>query len=194
MSAGEFLSRLKQGAFADPVLAELRGGRAARARPVAGQAASVLRRLEQQLRLVAAHGGAAVYVRPLVRLGPAELWRPPLALAPARGAATPALVWGTFEAARASLIVELGDDAAAQERAAGYAAAGAPELWLLALCRGWTVRYRSPWAGSFASRTLWYPGEAVPVAALGASHVEALERGYAPAHPLAGGPDCGGLT
>ena len=192
MDAGEFLSRLKRGAFVDPPLAELRGGRPARARPAAGQAAVVLRRLEQQLAQVVGNSGSAVYYRPLVRVGPADVWRPPLALAPTRVTATPALVWGTFEAAKALLIVEIGDDGAALDRAAGYAAAGVPELWLLSLCQGWTVRYRSPWAGGFASRTLWYPGEGVPLVALGSAHVEALERGYSPAHPLAGGPDCGG--
>src|SRR5690554_3219397 len=113
LDAGEFLSRLKRGAFVDPPLAELRGGRPARARPAAGQAAVVLRRLEQQLAQVVGNSGSAVYYRPLVRVGPADVWRPPLALAPTRVAATPALVWGTFEAAKALLIVEIGDDGAA---------------------------------------------------------------------------------
>ncbi len=58
-----------------------------------------------------------------------------------------------------------------------YARVGIREVWLLDLERGWTEAYRTPWAGAFTSRTLWYPGEEVPLAALGGAGVLALEFG-----------------
>lgn len=72
---------------------------------------------------------------------------------------------------RAAAAVALAQD----ERLAAYALAGVREVWVLDLVRGWTEAYRAPWGGSYRSRTLWYPGEEVPIAALGGAVVESLE-------------------
>lgn len=192
MSAAHFLTLLKRGQLADPLFVELRGGRPQRAKPATGQTAGVLQRLERELAAAAAGAGAQVSIRPLVRLGAGDLWRPQFGLFPAGQAAGLHRLGATVEAGRALLVVELGGGATEAERLAGFAASGVSELWSLCLCRGWTVRYRSPWAGRFQSRTLWYPGEAVPLARLSGVQVEALEEGYRPAALLAGGPDCRG--
>lgn len=195
MAAAHFVTLLKRGQLAAPQHAELRAGKPHRVRPVTGQAAGVLQRLRRELEVAVVGAGlqASVSVRPLVRLGGTDLWRPQLALFPAREGAALTTQGATVEAARALLVVELGEGAAEAERLAGFASGGVGELWSLCLCQGWTVRYRSPWAGRFQSRTLWYPGEAVPVAALAGVQVEALEEGYRPATLLAGGPDCRNL-
>lgn len=192
MAAVHFLTLLKRGQLADPLHTELRGGKPQRLRPPRGQVAGVLQRLQRELELAVAGAGAQVSVRPLLRLGASDLWRPQLGLFPVREARTLDRSGATVEAARAVLVVELGEGAAEAERLAGFAAGGVSELWSLCLCQGWTVRYRSPWAGKFQSRTLWYPGEAVPVAGLAGVQVEALEEDYRPAALLAGGPDCRG--
>lgn len=192
MAAVHFLTLLKRGQLADPLHAELRGGRPRRLRPPSGQLAGVLQRLRRELELAVVGAGAQVIVRPLVRLGASDLWRPQLGLLPVREAGALHRSGGTVEAARVLLVVEVGEGAAEAERLAGFAAGGVNELWSLCLCQGWTVRYRSPWAGKFQSRTLWYPGEVVPVAGLAGVQVEPLEEGYRPAALLAGGPDCRG--
>ena len=191
LNATQFLTLLKRGRLAVPRLTELRGGRAVRLRQPAGQAAGVLQRLERQLGEALADSAAVVRVRPLVRLGAADLWRPPLALFPARGSSALGGVWATEEAAAALLVVLTGSGEAVQARMAGYAAAKAREVWVLDLCAGWTVRHLSIWAGKYQSRTLWYPGERVPVASRTGVVIEPLEQDYRPADKLAGGPDCG---
>ncbi len=192
LTGAEFVTLLKREQVADPHNAELRAGRAVRARPLTGQAAGVLQRLEQLLVQACAGTALQVRARPLVRLGPADLWRPHLGLMPARETSTIHASGATTEAASSRLIVLVGRGEVGPERLAGYAAAGVGELWSVSLCAGWTVRYRSPWAGRYQSRTLWYPGEGVPVAALSGAPVEALEEGFQPAGLFAGGPDCGG--
>ncbi|MCO5174648.1 MAG: Uma2 family endonuclease [Trueperaceae bacterium] len=61
-----------------------------------------------------------------------------------------------------------------EARLAAYAAAGVREVWSVDVRRGWTEAYRSPWGGAYRSRTLWYPGEAVPVTGLTDVAVETL--------------------
>ena len=185
------MTLLKRGQLADPQNAELRAGRPVRARPLTGQAASVLQRLERLLVQASVGSGVQVSARPLVRLGAEDLWRPHLALFPAGAVSAIHASGATTEAASARLVVLLGRGEVKPERLAGYAAAGVGEVWSVSLCEGWTVRYRSPWAGRYQSRTLWYPGEGVPVAALSGVQGEALEEGFKPAGVFAGGPDCG---
>lgn len=192
LAGAEFVTLLKRGQLADPQNAELRAGRPVRARPLTGQAASVLQRLERLLVQASVGSGVQVSARPLVRLGPHDLWRPHLGLFPVRAVSTLHASGATTEAAAARLIVLLSRGEARPERLAGYAAAGAGEVWSVSLCEGWTVRYRSPWAGRYQSRTLWYPGEGLPVVALGGTQIEALEEGFRPAGLFAGGPECGG--
>lgn len=189
VTAAEFLTLLKRGRLADPGNAELRAGRTHRVRPPKGQAAGVLQRLQAELQRAVAGTGAHVAAGPLVRLGAADLWRPRLSLYPARGASALTAPGGTLDGGALLLAVEL-SGASEVERLAAYAAAGVREVWCLALCEGWTVRYRSPWAGRYQSRTLWYPGESVPVMALPGVQVEALEEGFVATELVAGGPDC----
>src|SRR5690606_2637665 len=62
----------------------------------------------------------------------------------------------------AVVIIELARGRSTREvRVPLYAVAGARELWLLDVVRGWTEVLRSPWRGAYRSRTLWYPGEAL---------------------------------
>lgn len=62
------------------------------------------------------------------------------------------------------LVVEVTRDrSSAHQRLAHYAAAAVREAWLIDLRAYYTEVYRSPWAGLYRSRTLWYPGEAVPI-------------------------------
>ena len=83
---------------------------------------------------------------------------------------------GSLEPRAALLVVEVARGRLSHEvRAPLYAAAGAKELWLLEVGRGWAEVLRSPWRGLYRSRTLWYPGEAVPVSQLGVE-VEAMQR------------------
>lgn len=140
-----------------------------------------------------------VVVRPLVRVGPDDLVRPELALLVVRGhegsgagdRPTPptyvagALGTASVGPAQVALAVELAPPSGGRANEAdrmsarlmAYARAGIREVWLLDLERGWTEAYRTPWAGAFTSRTLWYPGEEVPLAALGGAGVLALEFG-----------------
>lgn len=100
------------------------------------------------------------------RLGPNDLLRADLALTlPASGNGG---LGGSLDPRSALLVVEVAHGRVSrEERAPSYAAAGAGELWLLEVGRGWTEVLRSPWGGLYRSRTLWYPGEPVPIAKLG---------------------------
>lgn len=140
---------------------------------------------------------ADALTRPLVGLGPEDLLRPEIAVLarPARWLekrgplAAPrerAMAGESVGAEGVVLAVELaGYGGRAQDRQrtervvtarlSAYARAGVREVWLLDLDRGWTEAYRAPWSGAFRSRTLWYPGEEVPLGSLPGVAVEALE-------------------
>lgn len=155
--------------------------------------ADLLARLERRLaRVVAREPRVAPGVglpialerAPLTRLGPTDVLRPELALVapprrgPGRTGSGPVGSGpvGSFDASSLLLVVEAschtGDDA----RLGSYAEAGVREVWWVDVAQGWTEALRSPWAGRFRSRTLWYPGEAVPIAGLWGVAVEALPR------------------
>lgn len=137
--------------------------------------------------------------RPLLGLGPEDLLRPEIAVlaTPARWLEEPEALGQPRERALAGeslgsegvvLAVELAiagrnaggrsrTEGAVTARLAAYARAGVREVWLLDLHRGWTEAYRAPWSGSFRSRTLWYPGEEVPLSSLPGVTALALETG-----------------
>lgn len=192
LTATQFLTRLKRGQLAQPQHAELQAGSAASVTPPTGQAAGVLARLQDQLAKAVAEQPVAIATRPLLRVSSVDLWRPHLGLLPQRHASALNAVGGSVEAGRLQLLVLLEARDQARTRLAGYAAAGVRELWVLDLCAAWTDSYRSPWAGSFQSRTLWYPGEGAPIAALPGVQVEALEEGFQPERSLLDGPECRG--
>jgi len=142
---------------------------------------------------------AHALTRPLLGLGPEDLLRPEIAVLarPARWLDEREALGAPRERALAGeslgvdgvvLAVELamagrhaGERSRTEEavtaRLAAYARAGVREVWLLDLRRGWTEAYRAPWSGSFRSRTLWYPGEEVPLSSLPGVAVLALETG-----------------
>lgn len=176
---------LREGPRAEPI-----GGKVAtRERPDAAHTASVLA-LEDRLReLRLAEEGVMVVRSPPVRLGPTDLLRPDLALLvdaetsagryhTARDGSKQAVVagvGGSFDPPAILLAVEVSRGRASlEQRLPLYAAAGIRELWLLDLRRGWTEALRSPWRGLYRSRTLWYPGERVPIVSLAGVMVEPL--------------------
>ncbi len=175
-----FLTLLKRGQVPHAADAELRSGRAVRSRPLAGQVAAVVERLRRLLAAAASGTELEVLERPLVRVGAADLWRPELCVLAARHVGM-AAVAATLEPGRLALLVEVASGTRLHERLAGFSAAGVREVWALDLVEGWTVRYRSPWRGLYRSRTLWYPGEELPLTALGGAGIEALEQGFTPA-------------
>ncbi len=81
---------------------------------------------------------------------------------------------GSFDAVDVLLAVEAVRSSWPERRLLRYAMAGLPEVWLLDLDQGWVEALRSPWSGRYHSRTLWYPGEAIPVARLWSVVIEAL--------------------
>ncbi|MFO7544690.1 MAG: Uma2 family endonuclease [Trueperaceae bacterium] len=183
VTAAAFLARWRYGERSTGARSELLHGREV-ARPAPDPACSgVLRRLERRLGRVVAReprlapgvsGPLTARARPLVRIGPHDVLRPELALI-AAGGPTAAGLGGSFDAADVLLAVEAAcADPRFDERLARYASAGMREVWLLELERGWVEALRAPWGGRYHSRTLWYPGEAVPVAGLWSVAVEAL--------------------
>lgn len=169
LSAAQFLAR--GGRASDPKL-QLVAGRVQRLAPLAPHEAAVWLRLLQRLQ-GATLGGGQVLGRPLLALGPTDLWRPPLAVTGPVAARAP-FGGGVIQARRLLLVAE---PAAQVDRLQAYADARVRQVWLLDLDAGWTVAYRSPWAGAYHSRTLWYPGEGVPCG-LGGAEIEVLKRDY----------------
>lgn len=171
LGVAEFLARLRGGAVPGAPRAELLGGRVeVAALPRPDEVAAVVRlasRLEPWL-----GGRASVAFRPALHLGDAELLRPDLALL----AATPRFGSAASRpGSDALLVVEpVRGPASLDRRLPRYARGGVREAWLLDLARGWVEAYRSPFAGRYGSRTLWYPGERVSVVALPGVAVEAL--------------------
>lgn len=176
--------------------AELIGGRVTLSeRPGAAHVAAVLA-LEDRLRALELDEVVIVARAPAVRLGPTDLLRPDLALLVdaesaqagavppfARRARQSALhrevvapgLGGSYDPAAVLLVVEVSRGRVSLERRLPlFAAAGIRELWLIDLQHGWTEALRAPWRGAYRSRTLWYPGERVPVVALPGVMVEAL--------------------
>ncbi len=155
-------------------------------------------------------GRVEVAALPLLRLGPELVLRPELALLARHRRWGPGPAPGELVSAGAGLaaegvvlVVELGADgqsgarrperggpgqrsASLEGRLSAYAVAGVREVWSLDVDRTWTVAYRSPWGGAYRSRTLWYPGEAVPVTGLNNVAVETFADA-APAGRRAGG-------
>jgi len=145
-------------------------------------AAGVLARLERKLARVAARGPRlapgvvgplSARARALVRIGPHDVLRPDLALI-ATGGPGAVRLGGSFDAVDVLLAVEAVRSSWPERRLLRYAMAGLPEVWLLDLDQGWVEALRSPWSGRYHSRTLWYPGEAIPVARLWSVVIEAL--------------------
>jgi hypothetical protein len=182
-TAVAFLARWRGEERGTGARSELWDGREV-ARPARDPAcAAVLRRLEQRLGRVVARdprlapglsGPLTARARPLVRIGPHDVLRPELALIATAGPVAAGL-GGSFDVADVLLAIEAAcADARLVERLTRYASAGMREVWLLELERGWVEALRAPWGGRYRSRTLWYPGEAVPVAALWSVAVQAL--------------------
>lgn len=188
LAAAGFLALLRGGGVQDAAAAELVGGVVCRLPTLAASEAEAVVGLGSRLtlalaRLASAVGaGAEVRVRPLVRLGEGDMLRPELAvLAPAeRRGAAPARAAGGYhhlggagaEPREVILAVELAR--VGRHRLVSYARAGVKEVWLLDLERSWAEAYRAPWAGAFTSRTLWYPGEEVPLGGLPGVATQAL--------------------
>ncbi len=179
-----FLAALRAGTLPEGPRAELHGGRVVPGYTPSPTEMAMLANLHAALGardIVAA--GCQVHVNPAFRMGPGDLLRADLALlvtaggAPVPGSTGRAVagVGGSFDPDAALLIVELARGRAARvDRVALYGAAGARELWLLDTARGWTEVLRSPWRGVYRSRTLWYPGEAIRLAALSGPEVVAM--------------------
>ncbi len=189
LSAAGFVAELRRGGLPEPERAELRAGvPVVKPRPVPA-GATALAALHERLVRVALAARAAqgpgrlpleALTLPLVRIGPYDLWRPALGLALGAGAAVAAARPATagLEARAVLLAIEaLSEREDLAERLGGYASAPIKEVWVVDLRAGWTEAYRSPWAGAYRSRTLWYPGEALPVGALQGVAVEALDAG-----------------
>jgi len=186
VSVSAFLAQQRLGALAEGPRAELIGGRVVvPANPGPAEAAA-LAGLMQAIEAAdpAAYGVVALRAAPL-RLSPSDLLRADIALLREAGALPrghahrPAQVGlgigGSFDPAAAVLIVEISAGRPSHEqRLPLYAAAGARDVWLLDLRRGWVEAFRSPWRGLYRSRTLWYPGERIPLVALAGLFIEAL--------------------
>lgn len=188
LTAARFLADVHGGNLHVGPRGELRAGVVVSRPPAEPACADVLARLERRLARVVARApraapGVGVPIAleraPLVRLGPADVLRPELALvAPPRQRRPPtgSGLGGSFDASSLLLVAEAACHAGDDARLGSYAAAGVREVWWVDVAHGWTEALRSPWAGRFRSRTLWYPGEAVPIAGLWSVAVEALPR------------------
>lgn len=191
MTVGAFLARQRAGALHEGPRAELVDGKVVAATQIDPNEAAALVDLTRAFAVadLADHGVDVLPWAPL-RLGPIDLVRTALVLLPGpayfdlhslepwaarqrrdAGAGT----GGSYDPAGTLLVVETVRAGSEQrERLARLAAAGARDVWLLDVRRGWVESYRSPWRGEYRSRTLWYPGEAVPVSTLDGVTVQAL--------------------
>lgn len=191
MTVGAFLARQRSGALHEGPRAELVGGKVV-AGPVLdpSEAAALVNLNAAFLRAELSDLGVDMLTWAPLRLGPIDLVRAALVLLPGpaffderevepqwtrRPREAGAGSGGSFDPAGTLLVVETvaaGNDQHA--RLARYAAAGAREVWLLDVRRGWVESLRSPWRSEYSSRTLWYPGESVPVSTLTDVAIEAL--------------------
>ncbi len=178
LTVAAFLAHQRAGGLAEGPRAELIGGVVRAPARLGPREAAVVAYLERALgqALARLDEGAALRVEPGApfRLGPNDLLRADLALLrPSAGTGGPGR---SLEPRGAVLVVEVARGRLSHEvRAPLYAAAGAAELWLLDVARGWAEVLRSPWGGLYRSRTLWYPGEPVPLTRLGLE-VEAMPK------------------
>ncbi len=176
-----FLAALRAGALPEGPRAELLAGRVSPGHtPTPTQMAVIAHLYAALSRPEVMEAGGLVVVNAAFRLGPGDLLRADLALLGAHGAGrdagfATAGVGGSHDPHAAFVVVELvRGRATREERVPMYAAAGARELWLLDVARGWTEVLRSPWRGAYRSRTLWYPGEALRLDGLGGLEVVAM--------------------
>jgi len=191
MTVGAFLARQRSGALHEGPRAELVAGRVVAGASLAPSEAAALVNLSAAFALAGLPDmGIDVVPWAPLRLGPIDLVRAAMALLPTpaffdddeveprwtrRPRPAGAGIGGSYDPAATLLVVETpGAGTALQPRLASYAAAGAREVWLLDTRRGWVESFRSPWRSEYRSRTLWYPGESVPVSALVGVAVEAL--------------------
>jgi hypothetical protein len=191
MTVGAFLARQRSGALHEGPRAELVDGKVVAAPPVAPREAAALVNVTKAFaRAGVGDRGVEVLTWAPVRLGPIDLVRAAVVLLPGpayvderpddsrllkRNREVGAGIGGSFDPASALLLVETVRHGNEQhERLARYAAAGAREVWLLDVRRGWVESFRSPWRREYRSRTLWYPGEAVPLSSVQGVSVEAL--------------------
>lgn len=189
-TTAEFFRLLRRGQVKDPANGVLVAGQVTTVPRLAGATATMMRALTAEFTalLPGAKAALELWVRPLLELGPTDLWRPELALlrgtaAKASPSHTPA-ERGPREAWRyllphplvqAELVVELnGGPAGFAERLVAYARAAVPEVWHIDEEAGWTVTFRAPWGGAYASRLIWYPGEGVPCRSLNGAAVPTL--------------------
>lgn len=191
MTVGAFLARQRSGALHEGPRAELVAGTIVPGASLdPSQAAALVNLSAAFARARLAELGVEVLTWAPLRLGPVDLVRAAHALVPgpaflddhergarwarrARDASTG--IGGSFDPAGTLLVVEaLRPGSDLHDRLARYAAAEAPEVWLLDVRRGWIESFRSPWRREYRSRTLWYPGEAVPISTLRDVAVEAL--------------------
>lgn len=180
LSAAGFIAQLRGGTLADAGRMELVDGMVRWPERLSATAALAVTGLEARLLAevgrVRQPGAPQLLAGPLLRLGPYLLLRPALALTaePQHPGMTPLLGESTGVEGLLLVVEVQQQRAVAHQRLAHYAAAAVREAWLLDLSGGYTEAYRSPWAGRYHSRTLWYPGEAVPVSALQGVAVVAL--------------------
>lgn len=191
MTVGAFLARQRSGALYEGPRAELVDGKVVAGTPLDPSEAAALVNLTKAFAGAGlADLGVEVLAWAPLRLGPVDLVRAAVVLLPGPshsaewpGDARPlrrdrdagAGIGGSFDPAATLLVVEtvrLGKEQ--HERLSRYAAAGAREVWLLDVRRGWVESFRSPWRREYRSRTLWYPGESVPISSVHAVSVEAL--------------------
>lgn len=192
MTVGAFLARQRAGALHEGPRAELVDGRAVHGQLLGpAEAAAFVTLSEAFRRAGVADLGVEVVTWAPLRLGPVDLVRAAVVLLPGPSYVerhhagetarrlvrdTNAGIGGSYDPAATLLVAESVDAGLAQpERLARYAAAGVREVWLLDLRRGWIESLRSPWRGEYRSRTLWYPGESVPISGLATVSIEALQ-------------------
>ncbi len=196
LSVPEFLVQLRAGALLEGPRAELLGGRVS-VPPVLGPAeAAALIGLEDRLRSAGLREEGVLVERAApLRLGPMDLLRPDLCLladlgfgaggevagpdgrvrAGRRGPQVQPTIGGSYDPSSVLLVVEVARGRLSlEQRLPLLASAGVRELWLLDLQRGWTEALRAPWQGLYRSRTLWYPGERVPIVSLSGVMIEPL--------------------
>lgn len=191
MTVGAFLARQRSGALYEGPRAELVDGKVVPGSPLDPSEAAALVSLTKAFTEAGlADLGVELLPWAPVRLGPIDLVRAALVLLPGpafsdamtgdpsrlrRRRDPGAGIGGSFDPASALLLVETVRSGGEQhDRLARYATAGVREVWLLDVRRGWVESFRSPWRREFRSRTLWYPGELVPLASLPEVSVEAL--------------------